>query len=223
MDFNSNDFRDQLEAILFKIRTGFIQVSKLLVYGLLCGTLVGLVASIFALGIDYATALRGQHPWVIFLMPIGAAVIVFFYQKFDHSEGTDTVLLAITRNESVPGTLAPLIFCSTITSHFLGASVVRYERRFLRSFRNASGCHGHRHGDQPRRTSAVRRAGTLRNRRPACLLYFRHAGCGKASLGTVRRQTFLAPHVHFHIFPGSSVRIGERSLRRCLGQDSGSG
>lgn len=34
MDFNSNDFRDQLEAILFKIRTGFIQVSKLLVYEL---------------------------------------------------------------------------------------------------------------------------------------------------------------------------------------------
>ena len=81
MDFNSNDFRDQLEAILFKIRTGFIQVTKLLVYGLLCGTLVGLVASIFALGIDYATALRGQYPWVIFLMPIGAAVIVFFYQN----------------------------------------------------------------------------------------------------------------------------------------------
>ena len=125
MDFNSNDFRDQLEAILFKIKTGFIQVIRLLVYGLLCGTLVGLVASVFALGIDYATALRGQHPWVIFLMPIGAAVIVFFYQKFDHSEGTDTVLLAITRNESVPGTLAPLIFCSTITSHFLGASVGR--------------------------------------------------------------------------------------------------
>lgn len=125
MDFNSNDFRDQLEAIVFKVRTGFVQVIRLLVYGLLCGTLVGLVASIFALGIDYATELRGQHPWVIFLMPVGAAVIVFFYQKFDHSEGTDTVLLAITRNESVPGTLAPLIFCSTITSHFLGASVGR--------------------------------------------------------------------------------------------------
>ena len=114
MDFNSEDFRDQLEAIVFKVRTGFVQVIKLLVYGLLCGTLVGAVASVFALGIDGATELRA-----------GAALIVFFYQKFDHSEGTDTVLLAITRNESVPGTMAPLIFCSTITSHFLGASVGR--------------------------------------------------------------------------------------------------
>ena len=96
MDFNSNDFKDQLEAILFKVKTGFIQVTKLLIYGLLCGTLVGLIASIFALGIDFATELRAEHTWVIFLMPIGAAVIVFFYQKFDHSEGTDTVLLAIT-------------------------------------------------------------------------------------------------------------------------------
>ena len=54
MDFNSEDFRDQLEAIVFKIRTGFVQVIKLLVYGLLCGTLVGAVASVFALGIDGA-------------------------------------------------------------------------------------------------------------------------------------------------------------------------
>lgn len=52
MDFSSGDFRDQLEAILFKIKTGFMQVIRLLVYGLLCGTLVGAVASVFALGID---------------------------------------------------------------------------------------------------------------------------------------------------------------------------
>ena len=83
---------------------------QLLVYGLLCGTLVGAVASIFARGIDAATELRAAHPWVIFLMPVGAALIVFFYQKFDRSEGTDTVLLAVTRSESVPGTMAPLIF-----------------------------------------------------------------------------------------------------------------
>jgi len=125
METNSEEFSNQLEAIVFKVKTGCIQVAKLLTYGLLCGTLVGAVASVFARGIDAATALRAAHPWVIFLMPVGAAVIVFFYQKFDRSEGTDTVLLAVTRSESVPGTMAPLIFCSTITSHFLGASVGR--------------------------------------------------------------------------------------------------
>ena len=125
MDFSSNDFRDLLEAAVFKVRTSLSQLIRLLVYGILCGTLVGAVASIFAIGIDTATELRGQHPWVIFLMPLGAALIIFFYQKFDRSEGTDTVLLAVTRSESVPGTMAPLIFCSTITSHFLGASVGR--------------------------------------------------------------------------------------------------
>ena len=125
MGTDSNNFSDQIEAAVFKIRTGFIQLIKLLTYGLLCGTLVGAVASVFALGIDAATEFRGEHPWVIFLMPVGAAVIIFFYQKFDRSEGTDTVLLAVTRSESVPGTMAPLIFCSTITSHLLGASVGR--------------------------------------------------------------------------------------------------
>lgn len=125
METHGEEFSNQLEAIVFKVKTGCIQVAKLLTYGLLCGTLVGAVASVFARGIDAATALRAAHPWVIFLMPVGAAVIVFFYQKFDRSEGTDTVLLAVTRSESVPGTMAPLIFCSTITSHFLGASVGR--------------------------------------------------------------------------------------------------
>ena len=125
MDLQKGSFRDQIEAIVFKVRTGFVQLIKLLTYGLLCGTLVGAVASVFALGIDLATELRAAHPWVIFLMPAGAALIIFFYQKFDRSEGTDTVLLAVTRSESVPGTMAPLIFCSTITSHFLGASVGR--------------------------------------------------------------------------------------------------
>ena len=125
MENNNGSFSDQMEALVFKIRTGCVQLVKLLIYGLLCGTLVGFTASIFALGIDAATNLRAQHPWVIFLMPVGAAVIIFFYMKFDRSEGTDTVLLAVTRSESVPGTLAPLIFCSTITSHFLGASVGR--------------------------------------------------------------------------------------------------
>ena len=117
--------QDRLEALAFKIKTRSIQLVRLLVYGLLCGTLVGAVASVFALGIDAATQLRGSHPWVIFLMPVGAALIIFFYQKFDHSEGTDTVLLAVTRSENVPGSMAPLIFCSTILSHFLGASVGR--------------------------------------------------------------------------------------------------
>lgn len=125
MELNNDEFSNQLEAAVFKIRTGIVQLVKLLGYGLLCGTLVGAIASIFARGIDAATALREAHPWVIFLMPVGAALIVFFYQKFDRSEGTDTVLLAVTRSESVPGTMAPLIFCSTITSHFLGASVGR--------------------------------------------------------------------------------------------------
>ena len=125
MGTDNDDFSNQIESLVFKIRTGCTQLVKLLGYGLLCGTLVGAVASIFARGIDAGTAFRESHPWVIFLMPVGAVLIVFFYQKFDRSEGTDTVLLAVTRSESVPGTMAPLIFCSTITSHFLGASVGR--------------------------------------------------------------------------------------------------
>ena len=47
MGTDSNNFSDQIEAAVFKIRTGFIQLIKLLTYGLLCGTLVGAVTGYF--------------------------------------------------------------------------------------------------------------------------------------------------------------------------------
>ena len=74
MGTGNDDFSNQIEALVFKVRTGCTQLVKLLGYGLLCGTLVGAVASIFARGIDAGTAFRESHPWVIFLMPVGNRV-----------------------------------------------------------------------------------------------------------------------------------------------------
>ena len=100
--------------------------ARLLAFGLACGIIVGVIASVFALGIQLATGFRADHPWVIFLLPAGAFLINHIYSRFDKSEGTDTILMAAWQNNmTVPASLAPLIFVSTIVSHLLGASVGR--------------------------------------------------------------------------------------------------
>ena len=117
--------REKITERIETISGGLFGSLKLLAFGLSCGVIVGVIASIFALGINGAASLRAAHPQVIFAMPLAAVVICFFYERFDRSEGTDTILMAARQDEEVPANLAPLIFGSTILSHFVGASVGR--------------------------------------------------------------------------------------------------
>ncbi len=117
--------REKITERIETVSGGLFGSLKLLAFGLSCGVIVGVIASIFALGINGAASLRAAHPQVIFAMPLAAVVICFFYERFDRSEGTDTILMAARQDEEVPANLAPLIFGSTILSHFVGASVGR--------------------------------------------------------------------------------------------------
>ena len=40
------------------------------------GLLVGAAASVFHIGIDWATELRGEYPWLLYFLPVGGVVIV---------------------------------------------------------------------------------------------------------------------------------------------------
>lgn len=98
---------------------------KLFAYGLLCGIPAGFIASIFAIAIARVTEFRGEHPYVLFLLPFGAVLLAFLYKRYSHGGTTDTVIEAAQNDRDVPGSMAPLIFFSTVLSHFLGASVGR--------------------------------------------------------------------------------------------------
>ncbi|MCR4762520.1 MAG: chloride channel protein [Lachnospiraceae bacterium] len=91
------------------------------------GALLGVFGAIFHHGIRLANAYREAHPWVLFLLPVGAVGIHLLYRVF-HDEkdgGTNLVLSAIHAKDDIPLRMAPLIFLSTIFSHFVGASVGR--------------------------------------------------------------------------------------------------
>lgn len=91
------------------------------------GIFAGFVAVVFHKGIDLATALRGQFPWIIWLLPLGGMAIVLLYRVcgMEKDRGTNLVLVAMRDAEPMRLRTAPLIFVSTILTHLVGGSAGR--------------------------------------------------------------------------------------------------
>ena len=100
---------------------------KWVAYSSATGLLVGAVAACFHLGIDWASALRAAHPWVLLSLPLGGAVIVLLYRLsgMERDRGTNLVLIAVREAEPIRLRTAPLIFLATILTHLVGGSAGR--------------------------------------------------------------------------------------------------
>ncbi len=93
----------------------------------LIGCITGVIGSYFGILIKGATDLREANPWLIFLMPIGCVLIVWFYDITTGKKkaDTNTVLMASEKHMPVPKRMAFQIFVATVFSHLLGGSVGR--------------------------------------------------------------------------------------------------
>ena len=100
---------------------------KWLLYSCLIGVIVGLVAVAFHFGIDMAAELRGEYPWIVWLLPLGGMSIVLLYRVcgMEKDRGTNLVLVAVRDAERLKLRTAPLIFLSTILTHLVGGSAGR--------------------------------------------------------------------------------------------------
>ena len=98
-----------------------------ILFGLLCGIAIGFIASLFGIAIVKVSNIRFEHPLLIWLLPAVGAGIVWLYRMAGDSVagGTDLVIEAIRNKEPMPGRMAPLIFISTILTHFAGGSAGR--------------------------------------------------------------------------------------------------
>ena len=101
--------------------------AKWLLYSCLIGVAVGLVAVAFHLGVDLAAELRGEHPRLIWLLPLAGPAIVLLYRVcgMEKDRGTNLVLVAVRDAERLKLRTAPLIFLSTILTHLVGGSAGR--------------------------------------------------------------------------------------------------
>ena len=100
---------------------------KWLVASVVIGICIGLISVIFYKGMNLATHLRIQNPWLIFLLPFGGLIIAFIYRFLDdnHNIGTTLVITAIKTEERVPLRITPLIIISTWITHLFGGSAGR--------------------------------------------------------------------------------------------------
>ena len=108
------------------IRYDMTNLIKWLVLAVLTGLSVGFISSLFARVLKFVTSYRTEQFWVFFLLPVAGLIIVFLYQKFGQEDGgTNQVLSTIRSQDDVPFRSAPLIFVSTILTHFAGGSAGR--------------------------------------------------------------------------------------------------
>ena len=119
MDFDKEKVTVPLRAVL-----NFIQW---VLYSCGIGLLVGGAAVAFHYGVDWATAFRGEHPQMIWTLPLGGMAIIFLYRVcgMEKDRGTNLVILAAREAEPMRFRTAPLIFVSTILTHLVGGSAGR--------------------------------------------------------------------------------------------------
>lgn len=93
----------------------------------LTGAVCGLVGGLFSLAVSWATALRGQNDWLVWLMPLAGLAIVGCYRLcgMGDDSGTNRILAAVRKGERPPLRLMPLIFLGTVLTHLTGGSVGR--------------------------------------------------------------------------------------------------
>ncbi|MBR6570831.1 MAG: chloride channel protein [Clostridia bacterium] len=89
----------------------------------LTGVLCGVVGSVFHHAVDWATEVRTEHGWLLYLLPLAGLVIAALYH-FTHTDGigTNNILDSIRKGEHIPLWLVPVIFVSTTITHLFGGS-----------------------------------------------------------------------------------------------------
>ena len=121
---------EQVKVMLGKIEDSIYSVKTLLKWlflGTFIGFLVGGVCSVFGHMLVWANDYRMEHQWISLLLPLGGLLIVFMYSTWNNEDdkGTNTVISSIHSNTGIRTRMAPLIYASTMITHFLGGSAGR--------------------------------------------------------------------------------------------------
>ena len=91
------------------------------------GVIVGSISSVFGHTLIFVNNLRSQHPWLMYLLPMGGLLIVALYRgcRNTSDKGTNTVVASIQESTDIPFKMAPLIFISTTITQLVGGSAGR--------------------------------------------------------------------------------------------------
>ena len=100
---------------------------KWLIISVITGFVCGIIGSVFHKSIDFVTEVREKNIWILYFLPLGGLVIALIYNlaKKKGKIDTDRVIESVRSDKEVPLIMAPLIFVSTVITHFFGGSAGR--------------------------------------------------------------------------------------------------
>ncbi len=96
--------------------------------GLVVGVLSGTASAVFLVSLNWATDTRVDHPWLLYLLPVGGCLIGLAYHYWWRGleSGNNLLLEEIHQpGAGVPARLAPAILLATIGTHLFGGSAGR--------------------------------------------------------------------------------------------------
>lgn len=112
---------------VFQIRTSILTFLKWLIFSAVIGVVVGVAGALFHHAIEWGTATRAAHGWLLFLLPVAGLAIVASYHITGMADdrGTEFVLASVRDNKPLRIRTAPLIFLGTVLTHLTGGSAGR--------------------------------------------------------------------------------------------------
>ncbi|ASA21435.1 voltage-gated chloride channel family protein [Paenibacillus donghaensis] len=101
---------------------------KWTILGSIVGLLAGSASAVFLESLDYVTSARLSQPWLLYLLPLGGALVSYLYMKVGESSsrGNNLILEQIQEGkETIPLRMAPLVLFGTLITHLFGGSAGR--------------------------------------------------------------------------------------------------
>lgn len=96
--------------------------------GSVIGILSGSASAVFLHSLDYVTGQRIEQPWLLFLLPIGGALVNYIYMKYGDNagKGNNLILESIQHGKvTVPLRMTPFVLLGSLVTHLLGGSAGR--------------------------------------------------------------------------------------------------
>lgn len=101
---------------------------KWVILGSGVGVLAGTASAFFLKSLDYVSGVRIANPWLLFLLPLGGALVSLLYSKYGGSsaKGNNLILEQVhNASEAIPLRMAPLVLIGTLITHLFGGSAGR--------------------------------------------------------------------------------------------------
>ena len=87
--------------------------------GVLMGGIGGVIGAVFHHVLHFVTHFRGEHTWLILLLPVAGILSVGLYHitGLRKNRGTNEIIDAVLNGDEVKPLIAPVIFLATSVTH----------------------------------------------------------------------------------------------------------